>query len=139
MSSDSLISSNDLATGIRWTARLWSIATLLILSAFIFGDGEPATPTAVEWIGLACFPGGVIAGLLIAWWRERLGGWITVLSLIGFYVWHFFTSGRLSTGPYFLLLSAPGFLFLIAAWLQKRGRTTDGTSSVSTQSPSLST
>lgn len=139
MSSHLLRSSNHLGAFIRWTARLWSIATLLILSAFIFGDAEPSKPTAVEWIGLAFFPGGVVAGLLLGWWREQLGGWITVFSLIGFYVWHFFTSGRLSAGPYFLLLSAPGFLFLITAWLQKSRRATDGTPSVSTQSPSLST
>jgi hypothetical protein len=116
-----------LSTTIRWTARLWSIATLLILAAFIFGDAESGTPTAVEWLGLAFFPGGVVVGLLIAWSRESLGGWITVLSLIGFYAWHFFISGRLSAGPYFVLLSAPGFLFLVAAWLQRQERPTGGT------------
>lgn len=130
---------NRLATTVRWTARIWSIATLLILSAFIFGDAESGTPRTNEWIGLAFFPGGVIVGLLLAWWRERPGGWITVLSLIGFYVWYFLTSGRLGAGPYFVLLTAPGLLFLMAAWLQTRGEVSDRTASADPQFPPLST
>ena len=128
-----------LATPVRWTARIWSIATLLILSAFLSGTTEGfGNPTANEWLGLAFFPGGVIVGLLLAWWHEQLGGWVTVLSLVGFYLWHLFTAGRLSAGPYFVLLSAPGLLFLLADWLQKHGRKANGTASISPQIPPAS-
>jgi hypothetical protein len=105
---------------VRWAARAWSVASLLFLSAFILGTAEPAKwPTAVEWIGLACFPVGVIVGLLVAWRKELLGGGIAVLSLAGFYAWHFVVSGKLPGGPWFALIAAPGLLFLLAGLLSR--------------------
>lgn len=117
-----------LESAVRWTARVWSVASLLFLSAFIFGGRENGKwPTVAEWIGLACFPGGVIVGLLIAWWKEWLGGGVTVLSLAGFYAWLFATSGRLWAGPWFLLIAAPGFLFLCASLLAQNEFRRSGT------------
>jgi hypothetical protein len=106
---------------IRWTARIWIVASLLFLSAFIFGDAERPgiSPTAMEWVGLAFFPIGIIMGLVFALWKEVLGGVITVLSLIGFYIWHFVVSGHLAAGPWFALVAAPGFLFLVAGLLTR--------------------
>jgi hypothetical protein len=101
---------------IRWTARIWAAASLLFLSAFIFGNTEPPEkwPTVVEWIGLAFFPIGIILGLVIAFRKELLGGAIAVLSLLGFYIWHFIVAGRIAEGPWFVIVAAPGLLFLIA-------------------------
>jgi hypothetical protein len=106
---------------VRWTARAGSIATLLILSAFVFGDAERSGsgPTPVEWVGLAFFPVGIMAGLLIGWWRELPGGLVTAASLAGFYGWHFVVSGRISAGPWFVVLAAPGLLFLICGWRRR--------------------
>jgi hypothetical protein len=116
------MSSNKPEMIIRWTARIWAVASLLFLSAFIFGDGERSGnwPTIPQWIGLAFFPTGIIVGLLIAFQKELLGGGITVLSLIGFYVWHFVVAGQLAAGPWFALLAAPGFLFVLAGLLVRR-------------------
>lgn len=112
------MSASTLESVARWTARIWSIASLLFVSAFIVGGEEGGKwPTAMEWAGLAFFPGGVIAGLLIAWRKEALGGGITILSLAGFYIWHFLDAGRFAAGPWFLLVAAPGFLFVLASLL----------------------
>ena len=110
---------NKLEKIIRWTARGWGVASLLFLSAFIFGDAERSGngPTISQWIGISFFPTGIIAGLLIAWWKELAGGVIVVASLIGFYIWHVVVSGHLAAGPWFVLVAAPGFLFLIAGLL----------------------
>jgi hypothetical protein len=115
------MASRSLERLVRWIARLWSVASLVFLSAFILGEAEPRSwPTAAEWIGLACFPLGVGVGLVVAWWKERLGGVITLASLIGFYVWHLAVAGRFATGPWFALVAAPGLLFVVAAWLKRQ-------------------
>ncbi len=117
------MSATMLRTVVRWTARIWTVASLSLLSAFIFGDGERGIwPTPMEWLGIAMFPGGVVAGMLIAWWKETLGGAITIASLAGFYAWHFLRAGQFSAGPWFIILAAPGFLFLMASLLERRAR-----------------
>lgn len=103
--------------GLRWTARIWSIASTLFILPFLTSGG---VPTANELVALAFFPTGVIVGFAIAWWREFLGGLITVISLIGFYASVFQRDGVRWIGPYFLLLSAPGLLFIASAILNNR-------------------
>lgn len=122
------MSSNKPQRVVRWTARIWAVASLLFLSAFIFGDAEKSGnwPTISQWIGLAFFPTGIIVGLMIAFWKELPGGGITVVSLLGFYVWHFVVSGNLAAGPWFALIAGPGFLFVLAGLLTRgRPATTD--------------
>jgi hypothetical protein len=110
--------------GLRIMAKVWSILSIGFVLLFVIGGGlsgaEPM-PTASEWVGLAFFPIGVTIGLALAWWREGIGGTVAVLSLIAFYIWDFARSGDLPGGPYFLLVAAPGFLFL-ACWLWSRDR-----------------
>jgi len=116
------MSSNTLELILRWWARIWAGASVLFLSAFIFGGEEHSGnwPTMMQWIGLAFFPTGIIVGLVVALRKELWGGGITVLSLAGFYVWHFVQSGRFNCGPWFALVAAPGFLFLLAGLLHRQ-------------------
>lgn len=111
-----------LATGFRWMARVWGVASTLLLLAFAFGGAEHLRPTASEAVGLLLFPVGVVIGFGLAWWREGLGGLVTVVSLALFYVWLFARSGRLDVGPYFLLFAAPGVLHLASAILRRSHR-----------------
>jgi hypothetical protein len=103
---------------LRWIARVWSIASFAVIAAFAFGEGGRG-PNVRELVALAFFPVGVLVGLAVAWWREGLGGAIAIGSLAGFYLWIMVLGGRPPAGPYFLLLAAPGFLFLIA-WFMRR-------------------
>ena len=102
----------------RWVARVWSIATIVLVLLFLFG--EPFNPRGAEWLGLLLFPLGVCAGMVVAWWSEGLGGAITVVSLAAFYGLHFATAGRFPGGWAFLAFAAPGFLFVLS-WLAWRG------------------
>ena len=105
---------------IIWIARIWSLASLSFVLLFLFGEGlsgDGARPTLTEWIGLAFWPGGVGLGLAIAWFRARLGGAVAIASLFAFYVWSFLDRGRFPMGPYFVLVAAPGFLFLLASFM----------------------
>lgn len=108
----------EVLSAFRWTARIWSLASVLLILAFIVGERSlPSAPD--EWFGFLFFPFGVTAGMLVAWRNERIGGMITVASLGAFYVFHFFLAGAFPGGWAWLVFASPGFLFL-AAWLLSR-------------------
>ncbi len=62
-----------------------SIISITVMLTFLnsdiptFGQISPK-----QWVGFLFFPVGVIAGMLLGWWREILGGAVTVVSLLGF-------------------------------------------------------
>ena len=98
---------------------MWSVASIGLILAFLVGEGfHPSQIKAHEWLGLIFFPLGITVGMVLAWWREGLGGAITVASLAVFYVIHIATSGALP-GLAFLVFAMPGFLFL-ACWAMAR-------------------
>jgi hypothetical protein len=109
-----------------WVARILSIICILLILLFFIGEGfNPQNIAPQEWVGLLFFPLGVVAGMVIAWWREGLGGLITTLSLLAFYlIYGLLFSGRLAGGWAFVSFSAPGFLFL-GYWLLKNMPTGD--------------
>jgi hypothetical protein len=107
---------------LKWVATIWSVASVVFVLTFILGEafgGHGAKPTGTEWVGLAFWPGGVIVGLVIAWFRKGLGGTIAIASLIVFYFWHLLERGKFPGGPYFLLVAAPGILFLLSSLLSR--------------------
>ena len=110
-----------LTQAVRWTARAWAIATVGVILLLSVGEGVyPATWT--EWTGLLLYPGGICLGMILAWWREGLGGGITVGSLVAFYALHTATAGSPPRGWAWLVLAVPGFLFLWC-WRRSRSRT----------------
>jgi hypothetical protein len=103
---------------IRWTARAWAVTAIGIVLLLGVGEGlYPASPA--EWVGFLLYPGGICAGMVLAWWKEGLGGSITIGSLLAFYVLHTATAGSLPHGWAWLVLAAPGFFFL---WSWQRSR-----------------
>lgn len=105
---------------LRWTARVWGIASALLLMAFAFGGREHLRFTAGEVVAFLLFPVGVVAGFAIAWWRELAGGLVTVGSLALFHLYEFAGSGRWWLGPYFFLFAAPGVLHVAGALIARR-------------------
>ncbi len=105
---------------LRWSARVWGIASALLLLAFAFGGREHVRFTAGEAVGFLLFPVGVIAGFAIAWRRELVGGLVTVGSLALFSLWLFVRDGQL-VGPYLSLFAAPGFLHVVSALIAAYG------------------
>jgi hypothetical protein len=101
-------------TSLRWSARALSLLAVAILLAFAFGEGLNLSRfTARELLLFSFFPLGFCAGLVVAWWRELLGGGITVASLAAFYLVDYLLSSSFPRGFAFLLLAVPGFLFLL--------------------------
>ncbi len=110
---------------LRLIARIWSLLSIGFILAIFIGEalsGEGVWPTSAEWLGLALFPSGVLFGLVVAWWREGIGGAVALLSLAGFYLWMWLQNGRLPEGPFFVLVAAPGLLFLICSLLDRSER-----------------
>lgn len=106
------------STLLRWGARIGSVLIGALLVAFMF---EPAAaPNAREIVALALFPGVVLLGMAIGWWRALLGGLISLGGLGGFYLWMLVASGSFPGGPYFLIFTAPAFLFVAAGLAARR-------------------
>lgn len=102
-------------TLLRWVARAWSIASVGLPCAFLFGEGlPPLTPKAV------LFPFGVMLGLILAWWFERLGGIVAALSVLLFYALEYSGHGRLPKGPWFFLIAAPSLIFILCGYMKAR-------------------
>jgi hypothetical protein len=100
---------------IRWAARVLSIVSTVLLLLFLLGSREQFDLTRIsarEWLGLLFFPFGVIVGFAIAWWREGLGGSLTILSLLAFYVFYGWLVRGGFLGWWFLVFGFPGLLFL---------------------------
>jgi len=108
-------------SALRWTARVWSVASVALVLGFIVGEGF--NPSGLnEWLGVLLFPVGISIGMILAWWKEGLGGSITVGSLLAFYVVHLSTAGTFPKGWAWLAFAAPGFLFLLSSHLSRRPR-----------------
>jgi hypothetical protein len=105
-------------------ARIWSIVTIGLVLILMAGEGvNPANST--EWIEFLFFPVGICVGLILAWWKEGIGGGITTGSLLVFYAIHLITAGTLPKGWAWLAFAAPGFLFLFC-WYRSRETDTTG-------------
>ena len=109
-------------TVVRWTARVWGIASTLLMMAFVFGGRENLRFTRASATLFLFFPVGVVVGFVVAWWRELAGGLVTVGSLAVFYLLFFARNGWVPSTPYFLLFAAPGFLHVISCLIASRRR-----------------
>ena len=109
-----------LETVLRWIARARGIASGLLLLAFAFGGRENLRFTAATATLFLFFPVGIVAGFVVAWWRELAGGLITVGSLAMFYLLVFAWNGSVPSTPFFLLFAAPGFLHVASALIAAR-------------------
>lgn len=109
---------------VRWTARGWSLLSVLFVLTFLVGEllggSSGPSPTAAEWVAIALWPGTVLVGLVLAWWRERAGGILALAGLALFYGWMLLLRGSFPGGPFFALLTAPALLFLLADRLGRR-------------------
>lgn len=112
---------------IKRIARIWSIAcfvifVLIIIMEIVFPhDGEGWRPR--DLVLAAFLPVGVFLGLALAWRWEGLGGALTTLSVIGFYMAMLILDGDLPNPMVFTMLIPlliPGILFLISWALHRR-------------------
>jgi hypothetical protein len=87
------------------------MTVLMILAGF-----DPARLKIQEWILDAFFPFGLVFGLILGWRQEKLGGYIALGSLIGFYIVSLVFAPGLHKGLALVVLALPGLLFLLSAF-----------------------
>lgn len=107
----------------RWTGRVvGSLLVGLFVLIFVgesFGEGslEPLlhlTPVEViEWLAVLL----AIAGMVAAWWRERLGGWLAVAGGVIFNVVESISEGWPRPVWFAILFTVVGLLFIAAGTL----------------------
>ncbi len=111
-------------TVLCWVARVWSVLSiafiLLIFIGEMFTPAIAALPSPAEAVLMLFFPVGVLVGMLLAWKKELPGALVTIISVAAFYIGIWLLRGRVPAGPYFLLVAAPGVLFLADWWLYHR-------------------
>jgi len=106
---------------LRWIARMLSIVSTAVLFLFVAGEPfEVSRITPRQWVGFAFFPVGLVIGFAIAWWKESLGGAITVVSLLLFYLFYLRGVGGIWA---FFIFAIPGLLFLASGLLARSGKT----------------
>jgi hypothetical protein len=105
---------------LRWSARVLTLPALFFMIATAIGTGGSG-PSPRDWLLLALFPVGMTLGLIIGWRWELVGGTLSVSCLGAFYLLHYVLSHRLPGGPWFLIFTVPGILFLLAGSLPRPG------------------
>ena len=72
---------------IKWIARAGGMLVGLFFLVFAIGEGfsyGAVYPTAYEWVLVLFVPLGLIAGIVVAWWKEGLGALIIAGSVVMF-------------------------------------------------------
>jgi len=101
----------------RWVARIWSLGPILfVLLEVLTPDSELVEPVPwTDWLALS-FVFISVFGLAVAWRWERLGGWISVSSLVVFTVLFLISVERAFPVVLIFLVAigVPAVLFLIS-------------------------
>ena len=107
---------------IRWIARIWSIPSIvaLLLPYFVEGFYWLQATSLREVVGHLCFF-VILVGLILAWFREGLGGALVATGFTIFYV-TWWTTGNSPHGPFLVLIAAPGLLFLLCWFLSSHAQ-----------------
>ena len=103
----------------RWTARIVGLLLVGVLSLFAVGEGfDPMQFKGVE-LGMMVALLMALMGMVVLWWREGIGGAISLAGMIAFYGLNFAASGKLPGGPVFPFCFLPGVLALVCAYFDQ--------------------
>ena len=102
--------------GLRWMARGIGVCMVGFFVVFVAGEGlHPSLLSRSEVLmSVALFV--ALAGVVIAWRHEGLGGAMSVAGMLAFYLLNFTATGRWPGGFIFPLMFVPGLLFLACWW-----------------------
>lgn len=106
---------------IRWSARILGLLLIIFCLIFFIGERlESQNPidTYNKWVFAALGIG--LAALILAWWKEGLGG---IISLVSFMVFNLLAAFSPVEGSRYLSILLfpliPSFLHVLAWWLTK--------------------
>ena len=114
---------------LRWIARIMGSALVCFTLVFLVGSmmedtGQPfKMPSAIITVIFIVWIIS-LASLILAWWKEGLGGWISLAGFISMYILNLFnTEASLRGGAIFIFLffSIPSLLYIAYWWGTKDG------------------
>ncbi|MEJ2510743.1 MAG: hypothetical protein P8Y72_04000 [Anaerolineales bacterium] len=108
---------------LRWVARIWSIpAIFFAVNEILF----PSTENGVQegwftWATVILMFLSIV-GLLVAWWRDLLGGLASIGLLFLFFVFYWFDAGEFFPGWIWLVgfVALPAGLFVLYDYLENK-------------------
>lgn len=102
---------------LRWTARIVGLLVVGLLMLFAVGEGfNPAMFTGFE-LGMLAALLMALAGMVLLWWREGIGGALTLGGMIAFFGLNLAATGKFPGGPVFPVCFLPGVLAVVCAFL----------------------
>ncbi len=119
-----------LAKRMRWTGRVIGLFTAGFFLAFLIGEAisevlaeDWEATIGVEGILLGILVAIALAGCIISWWRQRIGGILLILASIGLGI-HIGIIAPRNHFLVWLMLGLPyliaGGLLLYAWWLERK-------------------
>ena len=109
-----------MALVLRWTGRILGLAIVALVAWFsiahvIAGEGPNPFAMSASELGLAVTLLGAVAGMMIGWRREQVGGILIVGSMILFFAIDRFATGSWPRGWVLSSFLVPGILYLAAS------------------------
>jgi uncharacterized membrane protein len=119
---------NSSNNGMRWTARI--LGTLMVAFVLLFAIGTIIEGSRKQGPGLDVYTiivfivwGTGLAGLILAWWKEGLGGIISSVCFIVFNILAAVSPVPGSSYSFVLLLfMIPSILFLSCWWMERNNK-----------------
>jgi hypothetical protein len=106
----------------RWVARIWSLGPILFaLAEILFPHAEEGVEVPLmDWLALSLAFISVI-GLALAWRWERLGGWLSLATLVVFTILFTINVERIFPAVLFFMfgIGIPAVLFLITSYADR--------------------
>jgi hypothetical protein len=101
---------------IRWAARIIGLLLILFVATIYLGEGRELKFDGLKQSESAMMVSllGALAGLLVGWIWEGLGGLLTILGLFTFSIIGYYTEGNILFNIW--ILGIPAILFIIYWW-----------------------
>jgi hypothetical protein len=114
---------NYVVNFLKWFTRILSILSLIVLLLIINENSTFRSFLAAQEVYdlftfkdgklPMFFPIGVFFGMAVSWWREGIGGFTALLSLITFYITEYIFTGMFPQGWAYALISSPALIFIL--------------------------
>lgn len=117
---------NKILLVLRWLARIWSLPAVLFFAAELLfpSSTEEVKEELITYIALGTLVLAVIS-LVLAWFKEKLGGWISLSSLVVFFIVYWIARGEFFPFYWLILfgIGLPAGLFLLNSYLSTNTKT----------------
>jgi hypothetical protein len=98
---------------LRWAARLGSVAVAGFVALLWYHQPPRLTDLPVRAAGQLALLMLAVAGLLLGWWRERLGGAVAVAGFAGLLLLEGITKHQFPVVPPLFVMLLPALLYLV--------------------------